>query len=260
MRSLARTSLLAGSGVLLASSLLGAAAPRSAVTALAVVPVVPPAMAPAPEARLAPPLAPPLVALSIRNARPTYADLPPLRIVHVNGGATCTVRLYDASGAVDPEAVAAIEATLADVRDPREPHVAALDPRMLKLLFRAAYHFGAAEVEVVSAYRKPGRYREGLHAHGRAIDFRLVGPSAKELAEFLRAQPRAGVGQYIHPRTQYVHLDVRDDSYHWLDGTPPGRAGGAWRIPEFGLPALDASWTPEHDLPENVLPRDVGDG
>ena len=36
------------------------------------------------------------------------------------------------------------------------------------------------------------------------------------------ASPRAGVGIYTNPRTQFVHLDVRDQSYHWVDASPPG--------------------------------------
>ena len=34
-----------------------------------------------------------------------------------------------------------------------------------------------------------------------------------------------GVGVYTNPLTQYVHLDVRERSYHWIDASPPVAPG-----------------------------------
>jgi uncharacterized protein YcbK (DUF882 family) len=116
-------------------------------------------------------------------------------------------------------------------------------------LFKAAYHFRHYEVEVVSAYRKPGRRREGPHGLGAAIDFRLRGVSATELARYLRELPRTGVGVYTHPKTQYVHLDSREHSFHWLDASPPRRHWRERSLGGRGLDARDAAYVPETDLP-----------
>ena len=73
----------------------------------------------------------------------------------------------------------------------------------MQLLFKAAYHFESYEVEVVSAYRKPGRRREGPHGTGAAVDFRLRGVKAAELAAFLREQPRTGDGNMQSDKAGY---------------------------------------------------------
>ena len=179
--------------------------------------------------------------------------LPPLHLWNINTNAEATVRLYRGDGSLDEGAARELDRLLADGRRPgRPPEVAEMDRRLLRLLFRAAYHFRGTEVELVSGYRKPWRYGEGYHGKGRAVDFRLVGVEAKELAAYLRQQPRVGVGLYTHPRTRWVHLDVRERSYHWVDGTPPGKRWGAARLPsdQRALEARDADYDEGDDLPE----------
>src|SRR5687767_13907354 len=146
----------------------------------------------------------------------------PLRISYVNTGHATSVRLYDPSGKIDNTAAGELDELLCDVRAPTHKRTTKLDRRTLQLLFRAAYHFRAREVIVISGYRKPGRRPEGRHGEGRAIDFRLPKVRASALAAYLRTLPRVGVGLYTHRATQFVHLDSRDRSYHWLDPSPPG--------------------------------------
>ncbi len=176
---------------------------------------------------------------------------PALRLTNVNSNEVREVALYDAAGRVDEARARELDALLCDARDPKHHESAPLDRRTLQLVYRAAYHFRATEVEVISAYRKPSRRREGLHARGQAIDFKLPGVTAAALASYLRTLSRVGVGVYTHPRTQYVHLDVREQSYHWLDASPPGRT---WRERSIGNPRLiaqaDASYHAERDFPE----------
>jgi uncharacterized protein YcbK (DUF882 family) len=170
--------------------------------------------------------------------------------MNVNTRERAELRLYDATGALDQAALTRLDELLADARDPERVERAPIDRRALQLLFKAAYDFGAAEIEIISGYRKPGRRREGLHGQARAIDFKLPGVKAAELASYLRRLPRAGVGIYTHPRTQYVHLDVRELSYHWLDASPPRRH---WRERSLGRisPGHDR-YEPEMDLPDSV--------
>ena len=85
----------------------------------------------------------------------------------------------------------------------------------------------------MSATRKGAH---GKHGKGEAIDFQLEGVSAATLAAYLRGTPLAGIGIYTHPKTQYVHLDVRAHSYHWLDGSPPGVT---WREKLLGDPSQE---------------------
>src|SRR4051812_12108122 len=153
----------------------------------------------------------------------TFAELPTLTFHNQNTDATERVRLYDDLGQVDEREAQKLDALLCDTRDPKNVATITLDRRTLQLAVRAALHFHVTEVAVVSAYRKPGRRREGPHADGRALDFRLPGVAPRVLASYLRTLPRVGVGIYTHPKTAFVHLDDREHSFHWLDASPPGR-------------------------------------
>jgi uncharacterized protein YcbK (DUF882 family) len=171
--------------------------------------------------------------------------LPAIVVRNVNTGVEAPVRLYRADGSIDPHAVD--EFALVAGRD-AELH--ALSLRLVQLVFKSAYHFRATAIQVISGYRAQKNPKGGSrHASGEALDFRLESIKAPILAAHLRTYPRAGVGIYTHPKTQYVHLDVRDESFHWIDASPPGVS---WR--ERGLPdptrgKRDASYTPQLDLP-----------
>lgn len=194
----------------------------------------------------------PLMPMRLPPPSPLGA-LPPVHLWNINTHAEATLRLYREDGSLDDEAAVELDRLLADARRPgKPPEVAAIDRRLLRLLFRAIYHFQASEVELVSGYRKPWRYAEGFHGKARAVDFRLVGVEARDVAAYLRGMPRVGVGLYTHPRTKWVHLDVRDHSYHWVDGTPPGKRWGAARLPmNFQeMEARDAEYSEGDDLPE----------
>lgn len=189
------------------------------------------------------------------------ARLGALTVKNRNTEERAALRLYDPHGDVDPLAAATF------MRIAEREHVSAagasehLDVRLLQLVARAAYHFGrvgcrgqlaacvgaASTVVIVSATRSASR---GKHASGEALDFFLEGVRSATLAAYLRSFPRAGVGVYTHPRTQYVHLDVRERSFHWLDASPPGRT---WRERALRDPkgvVRDAQWDLEDDLPE----------
>jgi uncharacterized protein YcbK (DUF882 family) len=206
--------------------------------------------------RAAPPAAGPAALAAPKSAPVTppfasrYSALPALHIENQTTHEALDIKLYDTVGNIDEGAALRLDALLCDARVPKQPQTTRINRRTLQLLYKAAYHFGLYEIEVVSAYRKPGRHREGFHGTGSAIDFRLRGLSAALLAAYLREQPRTGVGVYTHPKTQYVHLDSRDMSFHWLDASPPRRR---WREKSIGaadLPARDRAYRPRDDLPE----------
>ena len=185
----------------------------------------------------------PLVPEATRAATSWAIGLGPVDVRMRNTGAQAMIRLYADDGSLDREAARTFMKVAASVKGNDEP----LPTRLVQLVIRASYHFGNKRVVIVSATRKGAH---GKHGAGEAIDFKLEGVRASSLASYLRGQPRAGVGIYTHPKTQYVHLDVRDRSFHWIDGSPPGVT---WR--EKGLrdpkqPKRDASYDPEMDLPE----------
>jgi uncharacterized protein YcbK (DUF882 family) len=167
-------------------------------------------------------------------------SLPALDVSSVVSREHAQVRLYADDGEIDESAREALERVAANNAPPH-----ALAPRVEQLLVRASYHFGAAPVQLVSAWR----YRASRHGTGEAIDFKLKGIAPWRVAAYLRQTPRAGVGIYTNPNTQFVHIDVRDQSYHWVDASPPGVHWHeiGWR--DKDADKRDASWTPDSDLP-----------
>jgi uncharacterized protein YcbK (DUF882 family) len=181
-----------------------------------------------------------------------FPVLPPIRFSNQNTQQVEEIELYDATGHVNEAAAARLDALLCDTRDPKAPATLTLDRRTLQLAVRAALHFHADEVQVISAYRKPGRRREGLHASGKAMDFKLPSVPARTLAAYLRTLARVGVGVYTNPRTSYVHLDDREHSFYWLDASPPGRSWRELSIRDAALPKRDAAYARANDWPEGV--------
>jgi uncharacterized protein YcbK (DUF882 family) len=234
-------SALALSGLLGAAALAFALLPRLAPAAQRIHPLARQAPLKAPTLLPAAEVAPP--------GHGRFEQLSALRIENQTTRETRELRLYDARGQIDEAAAGELDELLCDARDPKHHEATRLNRRTLQLLYKAAYHFESYEVEVVSAYRKPGRRREGPHGTGAAIDFRLRGVSAKLLASYLREIPRTGVGIYTHPKTQFVHLDSREHSFHWIDASPPRRH---WREKSIGardLEKRDALFSSEQDWP-----------
>jgi hypothetical protein len=166
--------------------------------------------------------------------------LEPIEVESATSHARAFVRLYAADGSVDPQARDSFEQIAAN-----EGEAHPLAVRLEQLVMKAAYHFQKARVTVVSGWRP----NAGRHSSGEAVDFKLEGVRAAQLAAYLRLLPRAGVGVYTHPRTQFVHLDVRESSYHWIDASPPGVKWREGRLRDPSASRRDASWTQEMDLP-----------
>jgi hypothetical protein len=188
------------------------------------------------------------------------ASLPAIEVKNRNTNAHATIRLYHpASGSLDRAALRTfmrVACSIPDVPpsgdhdarpdgDLREP----LHPRLVQLVFRAAYHFHSTSMVIVSATRKGDH---GKHGAGEALDFKLVGVRASSLAAYARGFPRAGVGIYEHPETQYVHVDARDRSWHWADGSAPGVSTPERVLPDPTQAQRDASYVPAMDLPEGA--------
>lgn len=107
------------------------------------------------------------------------------------------------------------------LRDPRTGNEHPVDPRVLDLVYRVATHFSAPEVRIISGYRTPRAGSHSNHGRGRAIDLVVPGTSDEEVAKFARDQGFVGVG--VYPVSGFVHLDVRERSYFWVDTSGPGK-------------------------------------
>ncbi len=120
------------------------------------------------------------------------------------------------------------------LRDPRTGDEHPVDPHVLDLVYRVATHFSAPEVRIVSGYRRPRPGSRSNHGNGRAIDFVVPGTTDEDVATFAREQGFVGVG--VYPTSGFVHLDVRERSYFWVDTSGPGKRNRTRGI----LPSLAA--------------------
>jgi hypothetical protein len=65
------------------------------------------------------------------------------------------------------------------------------------------------------------RSRASASCRGRAIDLVVPGASDEEVAKFAREQGFVGVG--VYPVSGFLHVDVRERSYFWVDKSGPGK-------------------------------------
>ncbi len=146
--------------------------------------------------------------------------LPPLVLRRAHGGARFTLTPATATGGFDAADLDTARRAFAWREDDfRSEHP--VSTRLLDLVYRTMRHFEASEVELISGFRD-GR-ATSRHSHGRAIDFIVPGVQQADLAAYLRTLGFVGVG--IYPRTGFVHLDVRSESYFWVDRARSGRRG-----------------------------------
>jgi hypothetical protein len=128
--------------------------------------------------------------------------------------------------------------------------VHAISPRLLDLVYRAMRHFEAPLVHIVSGYR-PDR-AGSRHTQGRAVDFVLPGVTNEQLADYVRTFGFVGVG--IYPKSGFVHLDVRDASYYWVDNSLPDERSRS--VPILGnlAAASDRAAAARGEAPDTWVP------
>ena len=158
-------------------------------------------------------------------ARADSPTVAPLVLRRAHGGATFTLTPSTASGGFDAADLETARQAFAWREDDFHSQYP-ISTHLLDLVYTTMRHFDATQVELLSGYRD-GR-ATSRHTHGRAIDFIVPGVSMTELATYVRTLGFVGVG--IYPRSGFVHLDVRNRSYFWLDGTSPGRRSHARQV------------------------------
>ena len=134
---------------------------------------------------------------------------------------TMRVKLVDDRGNVRPGA----QRQMRELMRPRESTKRKLpNSRLIRLLAQVSDYYGGRPLHVVSGYRLPGGLTRDTSRHvaGEAMDFRIPGVPLTELRDHCQKFEHVGVGYY--PRTQFVHLDVRQDNARWTDWSLPGQA------------------------------------
>jgi uncharacterized protein YcbK (DUF882 family) len=139
-----------------------------------------------------------------------------LRVLH--SGETVDAQLYDSSGQMQSSAVDKLSQAMVDWRS---SEVRSIDVRLLAILYRVSRAF-EQPLTLVSGYRVRGLNASmgSRHGAGRAADILIRGVSSRQIAQFVeRNFCKVGVG--IYPTSGFVHIDVRDRSYYWLDRSGP---------------------------------------
>ncbi|MCA9602335.1 MAG: DUF882 domain-containing protein [Myxococcales bacterium] len=95
-----------------------------------------------------------------------------------------------------------------------------LDARLLTRLQAIADRWPGHRFSIVSGYRPTAR-KGSRHRHGEAIDFQVDGVSKEDVVAFAKTIPGTGVGYY--PNSIFTHVDVRAESYSWVDESGPGQ-------------------------------------
>lgn len=166
---------------------------------------------------------PEAVTVSVDTQRRALAgNIPPGELhLYVPGtGERLQVRVFDYAGRMRPEAVREISWAL---RSRRADRARTIEPRLITMLYLVGQHYDA-ELQVVSGYRVRGEdaSQGSRHGSGRACDFDIRGVGTRTLANHLDATfAQAGIGYY--PTSGFVHLDVRDSSYYWIDRSGSGQ-------------------------------------
>lgn len=104
------------------------------------------------------------------------------------------------------------------LRDFRNGQIRQPPDRLLYQLYQVQQHFDAP-VEIVSGYRHWAR-PTSRHFKGWAVDFKVEGVDPKVVWAYCKEFKDVGCGHY--PTSQFVHMDVRDKSYSWIDMSGPG--------------------------------------
>jgi uncharacterized protein YcbK (DUF882 family) len=105
-------------------------------------------------------------------------------------------------------------------REPGSDNTHPVHQRLLELLLNVQEHFHSGEIRLLSGYRSPWEGNSN-HGKGRAADIVVPGTSDDAAASYARGLGYVGVG--IYPTSHFIHLDVRDASYFWVDASAPGR-------------------------------------
>lgn len=141
----------------------------------------------------------------------------PVRFVRVWNNETITVRLMTRSGKINKNSRRRLSKLSGPRRSRRNK---LLHPRIIHMIQRVAERWPGKTIEIVSGYRPGQKGTESQHSNARALDFRVLGITNKELYDFCTELPKSGCGYY--PNSVFIHMDARKKSATWTDVSSPG--------------------------------------
>lgn len=111
-----------------------------------------------------------------------------------------------------------------------------LHPDLGRRLIQVGRRFNRP-VYVVSGYRAVvvRGHRRSYHLRGMAADIYVPGVSPRAIRDFAVGRRFGGIGYY--PNSGFVHLDVRQERFWWVDYSEPGRVEPLVPDPEGTAPA-----------------------
>ncbi|MCK6572715.1 DUF882 domain-containing protein [Myxococcota bacterium] len=127
------------------------------------------------------------------------------------------------------------------LRDSRNGKVRRPPDRLLYQLYQVQQHFDAP-IDVVSGYRGWAR-KTSRHFKGWAVDFKVEGVDPRVVWNFCKQFKEVGCGHY--PTSGFVHMDIRDKSYSWIDMSGPGEPARYVKEQTAGAPKETAEAAPE---------------
>lgn len=165
----------------------------------------------------------------------------------VNTGERAVVRLFEPDGTLRQEGARQVRLLARERRTGADHEI---DPRLLALLYRLASQLDAPRISIISGFRTARGRGHSLHSEGRAVDIVVPGAELERVAEIARGFGHVGVGTY--QTSGFVHLDVRDRSFFWVDRSGPGRRGRLRQVRADESRAADQAYDP---AAERIQPR-----
>lgn len=111
------------------------------------------------------------------------------------------------------------------LRDRRNGKLCKMNPKLFDMMHALARELGTTEpFEIICGYRSPktntmlhkassGVAKNSKHLTGDAIDLRLPGVKLATLRDAAKSLKMGGVGYY--PKSNFVHIDIRDTPAYW---------------------------------------------
>lgn len=138
-----------------------------------------------------------------------------LRLYDVNAERSLSVSPFLPDGSCSQAGFAQLREFM---RCRRTGHTMDMNPDLVRLLMRIARRFDNATLHVISAHRAVDGVvtsERSQHGKGTASDIRVEGVSVETLAAVAKQEGARGVGMY--PKSRFVHVDVREKAYSWID-------------------------------------------
>jgi uncharacterized protein YcbK (DUF882 family) len=184
-----------------------------------------------------------------------------LRLYDVNAERSISVSPFLPDGQCSPHGFSLLREFM---RCRRTGHTMDMSADLVRLLMRIAKRFDNAELHVISAHRAVDGVvtsERSQHGKGTASDIRIEGVPIEALAAVARQEGARGIGMY--PKSRFVHVDVREKPYSWVDNGDVEDDERDLRVPtgEEAEPGVGAGESPALEAKtEPTLNEEPGQG